>query len=104
MPSSGEVWRGTAILARELRVALQDSLAILIGGVPDLGAAVPADDAGSEHAATVVPPARTLAPLQLDLHQFPLLELDDIFMTMLDIILRHFALVLLHFFCKKSII
>lgn len=85
-----------AVFALVLPVALPDSAAVFIRGIPDLGAesltAVTADDAGREDAVTAVLPSPGLAPDHFELHDLPFVRRDDRLMRLFHIVLRSFAL------------
>ena len=94
-----------AVFALVLPVALPDSAAVFIRGIPDLGAesltAVTADDAGREDAVTAVLPSPGLAPDHFELHDLPFVRRDDRLMRLFHIVLRSFALIRLTALSQK---
>ena len=92
-------------LVAELVITPPDSSAILICGVPDLGAveaaAVLADQFGGQGAFSAVGVTKSLSSCKLRLHMIPLVRLDDVGVAALHIILGYFALVGLHLLLQK---
>lgn len=92
--------RGAFGFILEFAVALPDHSAVLVIGVPHLGAvhaaAVAAEDLPGEGTAAVVASALPLPPGDLRLHRFPFLGTDDCRVAVLHIVLGHLAFVDLH--------
>ncbi len=78
-------------------VAAPDGGAVLVSRVPCLpavpSAAVVALDLGTENAGAAVRPAYGFPALDLLLNRFPFIRVNDRLMAVLDILLRHFALI-----------